>query len=94
MNPAMHLSAAAKLGIVLLVLVVLVLGIPFALPMAAGACQDCPGLGTGSLVGICVAVLAGLLLLAWAAGASPLAERRYRNTWILADSFERPPRST
>lgn len=93
MGVAMRQSAAVKLGVVLLVLLVLILGIPLALPMAGGACPECPGLGTSSLVGLCLAILVGLLLMAWAAGTSMLAERRYRAASILARPFERPPRS-
>jgi len=90
----MDRSTALKLGIVLLVLIVLVLGIPLAMPMGPGACPECPGLNMGSLVGVCLAILAGLLLLALAAGSTALAERSHRGTRILAHSFERPPRST
>ena len=82
-----------KLGIVLLVLVVLVLGIPLAMPMGSGACPQCPGLNPGSLAGVCVAILAGLLLLAMAAGSTALAERLHRDSRVLTRSFERPPRS-
>jgi len=94
MDFAMHRSSAVKLGIVLLVLVVLILGIPLAMPMGGGACPECPGLGTNSLAGMCVAILVGLLLLAWAAGSTALAERSHRGSRLLAHSFERPPRST
>jgi len=89
----MDRSTAMKLGIVLLVLVVLILGIPLAMPMGSGACPECPGLGTGSLTGLCVAILAGLLLLAMAAGSTALAERSHRGSRIPAYSFDRPPRS-
>jgi hypothetical protein len=93
MDSAMHRSLARKLGIVFLVLVVLVLGIPLAMPMGSGACPECPGQSTGSLVGVCVAILAGLLLLALAAGSTALTERAHRGSRVLAHSFERPPRS-
>ena len=89
----MDRSTAMKLGVVLLVLVVLVLGIPLAMPMGSGACPECPGLGAGSLAGVCVAILAGLLLLAMAAGSTTLAERSHSGSRVLAHSFERPPRS-
>jgi len=89
----MDRSTALKLGIVLLVLVVLVLGIPLAMPMGPGACPECP-MSTGSLAGVCLAILAGLLLLALAAGSTALVERSHRGLRILAHSFERPPRST
>jgi hypothetical protein len=89
----MHRSAAFKLVIVLLVLLVLVLGIPLAMPMGASACPECPGLGTSSLAGMCVAVLVGFLLFSWAAGFTMVGDRSRRRTHILARSFERPPRS-
>ena len=93
MDLAMSRSATLKLGIVLLVLLVLILGIPLAMPMGTGACPDCPGLGTSSPAGICAAVLVGLLLLSWAAGSTMVGDRSRRRTRILARSFERPPRS-
>jgi hypothetical protein len=86
----MDRSTALKLGIVLLVLVVLLLGIPLGMPMG---CSECPGLSTGSLAGVCVAILAGLVVLALAAGSTALAERSHRGSRLLAHSFERPPRS-
>ena len=58
----MDRSAALKLAIVLLVVVVLLLGIPLALPMGSGACPECPGLGAGAMAGSCLAILVGLLL--------------------------------
>ena len=89
----MHRSAAFKFVIVLLVLLVLVLGIPLAMPMGASACPECPGLGTSSLAGMCVAVLVGFLLFSWAAGFTMVGDGSRRRTSILAHSFERPPRS-
>lgn len=89
----MDRSVALKLGIVLLVLVVLALGIPIAMPMSSGACPECPGQGASSLAGMCVAILVGLLLLAWAGGSTMLTERSRRGSRILAYQFERPPRS-
>jgi hypothetical protein len=86
-------SAVLKLGIVVLVLIVLLLGIPIAMPMGSGACPECPGLGSSPLAGMCVAILAGLILLMWAAGSTRLAERPPRRSRILAYCFERPPRS-
>lgn len=89
----MERSAALKLGIVLLVLVVLALGIPIAMPMSSEACPECPALGASSLAGMCVAILVGLLLLAWAAGSTTLTERSGRGSRILVRHVERPPRS-
>jgi hypothetical protein len=89
----MHRSAALKFVIVLLVLLVLVLGIPLAMPMGASACPECPGLGTSSLAGMCLAILVGFLLLSWAAGFTMVGDRSRRRTRILDHSFERPPRS-
>ena len=93
MDFTMDRSGALKLGIVLLVLLMLILGIPLAMPMGTTACPECPGLGTSSLVGMCVAILVGLLLLSWAAGSTMVGDRSRRRTRILALSFERPPRS-
>ena len=89
----MDRSVALKLGIVLLVLIVLILGIPLVMPMGSGACPECPGLGMSSLAGMCVAILAGLLLVAWAAGSIGLPERSRRGSSIVVHGFERPPRS-
>lgn len=93
MNLAMDRSAALKVGIVLLVLLVLILGIPLAMPMGTSACPECPGLGTSCLAGTCVAILVGLLILAWAAGCTMVGDRSRRRTRILAHWLERPPRS-
>jgi hypothetical protein len=93
MDFTMDRSGALKLGIVLLVLLMLILGIPLAMPMGTTACPECPGVGASSLAGMCVAILVGLLLLSWAAGCTLVGDRSRRRTWILAHPFERPPRS-
>jgi hypothetical protein len=89
----MDRSAALKLAIVLLVVVVLLLGIPLALPMGSGACPECPGLGAGAMAGSCLAILVGLLLLPLVAGSTVLAERSRNGSRFLAHAIDRPPRS-
>ena len=83
-------QALRLLGIVVLVLLIVLLGLP--LGMAMGNCPDC-ALGAHSLVGACLALLAMLLVLAFPAGSSIIAGRSTRARAVAVAVFERPPRS-
>lgn len=80
------------LGIVVLVLLILLIGLP--LGMAMGSCPECDTLGAHSLVGACLALLAMLLVLAFPAGSSIIWGRSVGARLVALAAFERPPRSS
>jgi hypothetical protein len=81
------------IGIVGLVLLVLLLVIPLGIAMVMGPCPDCPGTGVPASMNVCLAMLAGLVLLI-ALGTTSIRPARFDGlTPLYARSIERPPRT-
>jgi membrane protein implicated in regulation of membrane protease activity len=77
--------------IVLLVVLVVLLGIPLAMPMSGVLmCPECSLAGTWG--GMCVALLASVVLLAQRRASRILVDRSRRPLLVSGDVLERPPR--
>lgn len=81
------------LGIVLLVLLIVVLGLPLAVGMGGmGRCPDCQTAGGFSLFGIYLAIFGTLMLLSLGTLGGVVAARSRRLAFVSAGALERPPR--
>jgi hypothetical protein len=81
------------LAIIALVLLVLLLVIPLGMGMAmTGACPECQSPGASPCVGMCLAVLASLMIVALGFRELARATASSSHSLLLAGSVERPPR--
>ena len=92
MNLRARLVAVLKtLGMVVLVLLILLLAIPLGIGMVMGPCPECPSVGMAPIA-ICLAILAGFLVLAIFGTSVLLSFKPQHRVLLLARSLERPPR--
>ena len=92
----MDVRLLRTLGIVLLVVLIVVLGLPLALGMGGmgsmGRCPECQTAGGSSLFGICLAILGTMMLLSLGALGGVVAARSRRLAFVSSGALERPPR--
>jgi hypothetical protein len=82
-----------KVGIIVLVLLVLLLGLPLGMLMPGTAmCPDCGILGSWGAV--CIALLGSLVLLVHRRAGRLLAAPAHGHLLLLADRIDRPPRAS
>lgn len=84
------------IGIVLLVVLMVVLGLPLAVGMGGmgsmGRCPDCQMAGGSSVFGMCLAILGMMVLLSLSALGGVVAARSRRFAFVSSGALERPPR--
>ncbi len=93
----MDVRLLRTLGIILLVVLIVVLGLPVAVGMGGmgsmSRCPDCATAGGFSLFGICLAVIGTMMLLSLGALGGVVAARSRRFAFVSSGALERPPRS-
>lgn len=84
------------IGIVALVVLIVVLGLPLAIGMGGmgsmGRCPDCQIAGGSSVFTMCLAILGTLMLLALSALGGVVMARLPRFAFVSSGAIERPPR--
>jgi hypothetical protein len=81
------------IAIIGLVLLILLLAIPVGMGMVMSSCPDCPSAGVPMPMTVCLALLAGLVVLT-VLGTTTIRQARFEAlTPLFARSLERPPRS-
>ena len=79
------------IGIVALVMLLLLLAIPLGIGMVMGPCPECPTLAAAPMAA-CLAILVGLMLLAFFGTSALVSFKTRRRMLLLARRLERPPR--